>query len=90
MSRPGPFKRPADPIKLAKLVGDIATGRIQSEDKAEFENKSPPTADEIRRVMSAMGKIGGPKGGLARAKKLSKRKRVEIAKKAASSRWNKT
>ena len=48
-----------------------------------------PSAEEIRRVMSALGKRGGPKGGLARAKKLSAAQRVEIAKKAAVARWSK-
>jgi hypothetical protein len=65
-------------MQLAKLVGDIATGQIP-----------PPTADEVRRVMSAMGKIGGPKGGAARAAKLSKQKRREIAKLGARIRWKK-
>ena len=38
----------------------------------------------------ALGRLGGLKGGKARAKKLSARKRKEIAKKAAESRWKKT
>ena len=33
------------------------------------------------------GKIGGPKGGRARAKKLSAERRREIARKAAQARW---
>jgi hypothetical protein len=33
------------------------------------------------------GKIGGPKGGRARAKKLSPERRREIARKAAQTRW---
>lgn len=37
----------------------------------------------------AMGKLGGPKGGIARAKALSKEKRKAIAKKAAMVRWAK-
>jgi len=35
----------------------------------------------------ALGRLGGLKGGPARAKKLSKKKRSEIAKKAATARW---
>lgn len=35
----------------------------------------------------ALGKLGGQKGGKARAKALSKAKRIAIAKKAAKSRW---
>lgn len=37
----------------------------------------------------ALGKLGGPKGGKARAEKLSARKRSEIAKQAAVARWTK-
>ena len=35
----------------------------------------------------ALGKLGGAKGGAARAKALSKAQRVAIAKKAAKTRW---
>lgn len=37
----------------------------------------------------ALGRIGGQKGGLARARHLSSRKRKEIARKAAKARWAK-
>lgn len=74
-------KRPTDPMQLAKLIGDIATGQ------ASDVSSAPPTADDVRRVMSALGKIGGPKGGAARAKALSAKKRSAIAKKAAKARW---
>ena len=73
-------RRPADPVQLAKVVGDIATGQVQDE---------PPTNEEVRRVMSMLGKIGGPKGGRQRAKSLTKAERSDIAKKAALARWNK-
>ena len=36
----------------------------------------------------ALGKLGGLKGGPARAAKLSAKKRKEIAKKAAKARWD--
>ena len=36
----------------------------------------------------ALGKLGGAKGGKARAEKLSPAKRKAIAKKAARTRWN--
>lgn len=36
----------------------------------------------------ALGRLGGLKGGKARAEKLSARKRSEIAKKAAKARWS--
>lgn len=35
----------------------------------------------------ALGRLGGLKGGKARAQKLSAKKRSDIAKKAANSRW---
>ena len=35
----------------------------------------------------ALGRLGGLKGGKARAKKLSAKKRKEIARKAARARW---
>jgi len=37
----------------------------------------------------ALGKLGGPKGGRARAKALSAARRREIAAKAARARWGK-
>jgi hypothetical protein len=70
------LKRPRDPIQLAKLIGDIATGQV--EDRVE-DDKDP--AAVIR------GKLGGAKGGTARAKSLSGEQRSEIAKKVAKTRW---
>ncbi len=37
----------------------------------------------------ALGRLGGQKGGRARAEKLSPAKRRQIAKKAAKARWSK-
>jgi len=36
----------------------------------------------------ALGRLGGLKGGKARAEKLSPKRRREIAKRAAKTRWN--
>jgi len=38
----------------------------------------------------ALGRLGGLKGGVARAQSLSAAKRKAIAKKAAIARWNRT
>jgi len=38
----------------------------------------------------ALGKLGGLKGGAARARKLSAKRRSAIAKKAARARWKNT
>lgn len=69
-------KRPADPNQLAASIVAEATG--QPEPKPE---KNPAAV--------ALGKLGGLKGGRARAEKLSKEERAEIAKKAAAARWKK-
>ena len=49
--------------------------------------------DESRIVKNpaavALGRLGGLKGGLARANKLSKTRQSEIAKNAALARWGK-
>jgi len=37
----------------------------------------------------ALSKLGASKGGIARAKKLSRARRVAIARKAIRARWNK-
>lgn len=52
-----------------------------------------PTEDKPIRQKNpaavALGRLGGLKGGKARAEKLSAKKRKEIAQKAANSRWSK-
>lgn len=73
------LKRPRDSVSLAKLIGDIATGQVED---ATVEGKSP---EAVKR-----GKIGGLKGGHARALKLTPEQRAEIAKVAAQTRWKKS
>jgi len=68
--------RPRDANQLAKSIVDLATG----EDTAKEDTGKNPAA-------VALGRLGGLKGGKARAKKLSAQKRSEIAKKAAQKRW---
>jgi len=46
-------------------------------------------AERVEREAVELGRLGGLKGGRARAVVLSKRRRSEIAKKAAFSRWKK-
>lgn len=53
---------------------------------AESEHEAPP---EKNPAAVALGRLGGLKGGKARAAKLSAKKRSEIAKKAALTRWKK-
>lgn len=49
--------------------------------------QSPPADDGKNPAAVALGRLGGLKGGNARAKSLSAKKRSEIAKKAAETRW---
>ena len=64
--------------QLAKRIVDEATGEIQ-----------PEEIDEKKKAAIESGRLGGLKGGKARAEKLTPEKRSEIAKKAAQIRWNK-
>ncbi|MHC9064474.1 hypothetical protein ACYX34_17510 [Nitrospira sp. CMX1] len=51
--------------------------------------KKQPSKSEKNPAAVALGRLGGLKGGKARADKLSAKKRSEIAKKAARLRWGK-
>jgi hypothetical protein len=70
-------KRPRDPNQLAKAIVDIATGQAQ------------PPIDSEPSAASQLGRLGGLKGGRARADKLSGERRSEIAREAAAARWRK-
>lgn len=72
-------KLPKDTNQLAKNIVDIATG----------ENEDILKPDEAKAAAAALGRLGGLKGGIARAKNLSADRRSEIARKAANKRWNK-
>jgi hypothetical protein len=54
------------------------------------EPAAEPAPDGKNPAAVALGRLGGKKGGPARAAKLSKKERSEIAKKAAQARWKKT
>lgn len=72
------LKRPRDPLQLAKLIGDIATGQV--EDKTD-DGKDPAAV--------SLGRRGGLKGGKARAAKLTADQKRDSARKAAEARWQK-
>ena len=69
-------KRPADVIGNAVHVMRIATGEAVD----HVSEKNPHAV--------ALGKLGGAKGGQARAKKLSAKARRSIASNAANKRWS--
>jgi hypothetical protein len=76
-------RRPRDPNQLAKRIIDIATGEAEDIDSAlVIDSTKNPHAVEL-------GRLGGKKGGPARANNLSAKERSEIAKNAARHRWAK-
>lgn len=68
-----------DISQLAKRIVDEATGEAP-------KTEPPPVKNE---AAVALGKLGGKKGGAARAAALTSDQRSEIAKKAAATRWAK-
>lgn len=78
--KPSRPKRPRDANQLAKRIADIATGEADDRVPTPEEQGKDPAA-------VALGRKGGLKGGKARAKSLSPKRRAEIAKKAATTRW---
>ena len=73
-------KRPRDLNQLAASIVDTATDDKPAEEKVSAEKKNPHAA--------ALGRLGGKKGGPARAISLSAERRSEIARKAAEARWH--
>lgn len=75
--------RPRDLNQLsASIVGeatDDKTGAVESDGPLVDPDKNPHAV--------ALGRLGGKKGGPARAKKLSPERRREIARSAATARW---
>lgn len=68
-------KRPADLNRLAASIVQAAT-----------EGEPDPDAGKNPHAV-ALGRLGGRKGGPARAGKLSAKRRKEIAQSAAKARW---
>lgn len=58
-------------------------------DQATDEEPKQPEEPEKNPAAVALGRLGGLKGGAARAKKLTAKERSEIASLAAQSRWKK-
>ncbi len=80
MSKSEHPKRPRDPNQLAKLIADIATG--EQPERLVLED-----GRDLGAVL--LGRLGGLKGGRARAESLTSERRSEIARQAAKKRWGK-
>ena len=71
-------RRPRDTNQLAKLIVDISVGEAQD---APAQPKNQAAVE--------LGRLGGRKGGAARAK-LPPEERIALAKRAAQARWAKS
>lgn len=76
-------------MRLPKRSGrtDLNTLAYRIVQAATAEEKPADPDSGKNPAAVALGKLGGSKGGKARAAKLSARRRSEIAKKAARARW---
>jgi hypothetical protein len=84
-----PKKLPRDANSLAARIVALSTG--QEEPNITGRREEPPAKSEKEKnpAAVALGRLGGLKGGKARAAKLTEERRREIGKNAASSRWDK-
>lgn len=71
-------KRPRDLNRLAASAVQAAT---------ESETSLPEANEGKNPAAVALGRLGGKKGGPARAARLSAEQRTEIARRAAQARW---
>jgi len=69
------------PKRSSKDVAQIAARIVEQTTGISLSGKNPAAV--------ALGRLGGKKGGPARAAALSASKRSKIAKKAADARWGK-
>ena len=78
-----PQKEALDINQLAaKILAAVASNSAQNDKQIETlpESKNPAAV--------ALGRLGGLRGGKARAAKLSAKRRAQIARKAAAARWD--
>lgn len=75
-----PKSKKKDINETAFLIMQQATGQVES---------MPSTPSEKNLAAVALGRLGGLKGGKARAASLNAEKRREIAAAAANKRWSK-
>jgi hypothetical protein len=66
--------------KISKDINQIASRIVEAATNQEFKPAKNPAA-------VALGRLGGLKGGKARAASLSAKRRKEIARKAIAARW---
>jgi hypothetical protein len=85
-----PKRLSSDPSLFAKNVLDHIINKYDPEaaESVIVQDSAFDEAPKKNPAAVALGKLGGSKGGHARAASLSPRKRKQIAKKAAAARWS--
>jgi hypothetical protein len=68
---------------------NVLASQILAEATEQPQDPAPSPAKEKNPAAVALGRLGGLKGGPSRKDRLSKERRIEIAKKAAETRWSK-
>ena len=82
-------KRPRDLNQRAASTVALVTGEV-SEDEPKKVQTPDPTPEERHAAAVALGRLGGKKGGPARATKLTPEQRRESARNAARARWTRS
>ncbi|MGD0991163.1 MAG: hypothetical protein ABR998_01660 [Gemmatimonadales bacterium] len=80
--------RDRDADKLRPDTNEIAFRTVQAA-LGEGEKPEPPGHGSKHPAAVKRGRKGGKRGGTARAKKLSSRRKKAIARKASETRWHK-
>jgi hypothetical protein len=80
--------KPRDISQLARAIVEEATWESLAHHALPKDSPKAPTHQKNPAAV-ALGKLGGKKGGAARAKKLTAEQRKTIAQKAAQARWDK-
>lgn len=80
-------KRQKDTQELARHILDTVVPDAEPAPETHAAQEPEPPKQEKNPAAVALGKLGGKKGGPARAAKLTAEQRKEIAKKAAAKRW---
>ena len=79
------------PVRSSKGTKPEASVRVKERIGSRLLGELPEAPDDAGKnpAAVALGKLGGAKGGAARAAALSPRRRTMIARKAAQARWAK-
>ena len=79
----GMAKWSSKPTDLNKRAAAIVAQSVDPEDEGDdpYKGKNPHAVE--------LGRLGGKKGGKARAAKLTAKQRSDIARKAARAKWDK-